>query len=906
MVSSGTAVEFQHEHPPKGLVHARSGENIPAMANMGWSGTPARALFGLGIVAALAGVPGCGGDEPLGGASGGNAGGAGEGGSAGTNAGGSSGSAGSAGSGGSAGSAPAVGRADPSNFPTECDDSCETACARLEECGGGDSEYPMDRETCVSLCGLARGGPVWDDISGNFRCCTSQASCGDVKNCGGYLSVPDPLNSCKQMCKCLLGTATAPSPPTGAVAPPGYTFSTDSVVARRLEASAGRSGVLPGAKPLFRGRYSAYELPFPTSREQLSRAGLEALPTFVDAAGRLAGGTAGLSLRVKGATELAEASRIAKSHGFSDPEKLKYGTNLYYLQGNDPWVALEVREALAALPGVSVEIDMVRQHAESYHPLDPLFPRQWHLENRGERDSVAGVDGRVAEAWDLGFGRSEVIVAVNDDGVAVNHKDLAFDTLSPLNYPEDWESRLSIGAFGGHGTSVAGVSAANGDNGYGGAGVCPGCRVLPHWFGEFGSSGGVTDKDIADGFTRMVDTGAWVINNSWGAAGGDPRFQTQQFGVGVIPQLVTAAFDYAETEGRDGKGTVILFAAGNSNQIMNDYGGYDTVLGVTAVDDQGLKSYYSNYGAKVDIAAPSNGGLNGITTTAAPDGYTNGFGGTSSACPFASGVAALVLSANPELTAAEVRDILRASATKVDPVWGEWEDGFSQYYGWGLVNAYVAVRMATGCSDPTECQAPSDACGDDCAGQQCAECRTDANCAAGYRCQALPALGKQLCVAEAGSGACPAGTDQAGDYCIPQPATCGVCEAEERCNGRDDDCDGAIDEDADCESQLCVQTGEECGEGGQCAGINCTKACSGEQPCDESESCDTVKDRYGKSVQSVKGCNADLAAGCPAGCQLLASSLPDAELKDFVDCMDDGAAACSSAQACALKLPVSF
>src|SRR5690606_38476294 len=104
-------------------------------------------------------------------------------------------------------------------------------------------------------------------------------------------------------------------------------------------------------------------------------------------------------------------------------------------------------------------IDMVRQHAESYHPLDPLFPRQWHLENRGERDSVAGVDGRVAEAWDLGFGRSEVIVAVNDDGVAVNHKDLAFDTLSPLNYPEDWESRLSIGAFGGHGTSVAGVSA---------------------------------------------------------------------------------------------------------------------------------------------------------------------------------------------------------------------------------------------------------------------------------------------------------------------------------------------------------------------------------------------------------------------------------------------------------------
>ncbi|MCA9644960.1 MAG: S8 family serine peptidase, partial [Myxococcales bacterium] len=711
-----------------------------------------------------------------------------------------------------------------------------------------------------------------------------------------------------------------PSPPEGAVAPPGYTFSTDSVVVRRLAAAQASptsavspgstalpgNAALPGAKPLFAGRYSAYQLPFPVSRAHLERAGLEALPTFVDGAGRLAGGTAGLSVQLSRPERLAEVTRVAGSFGFPAPEKLKYGANLYYLQGNDPWVALEARAALAALPGVSVEVDMVRQHEETYHPLDPLFPRQWHLENRGDRDSVRGVDGRVAEAWDLNFGRQRVVIAVNDDGVAINHKDLYFDILAPLNYPEDWESRVAIGAFGGHGTSVAGVAASNGDNGTGGSGVCPGCRILPNWFGEFGSSGGVTDKDIADGFTRIVDGGAWVINNSWGAAGGDPRFQVSQFGVVVIPQLVKAAFDYAETDGRDGKGTVILFAAGNSNQLMNDYGSYDSVLGVTAVDDQGLKSYYSNYGPKVDIAAPSNGGLNGITTTAAPDGYTNAFGGTSSACPFASGVAGLVLSANPNLTAAEVRDILRASATKIDPVWGEWENGFSPYYGAGLVNAYVAVRMATGCSDPADCQAPSDACGNDCAGEQCAPCRTDANCAAGYRCQALPALGEQVCVAEVGSGSCPAGTDQVGDYCIPQPSTCGVCEAEERCNGRDDDCDGAIDEDADCQTQWCIQDGAGCGDTGQCAGITCSTACSASSPCAENESCDVVKDRYGHSVMSERACNTDLSAGCPAGCQLLASSLPDAELKDFIDCMEDGAAACSAVNACAVKLPVSF
>ncbi|MCA9631505.1 MAG: S8 family serine peptidase, partial [Myxococcales bacterium] len=802
--------------------------------------------------------------------------------------------------------APRVGRADPSGFPEECDDSCETACARLDECGGGDSEYPMDRERCVALCGSARGGPAWGDISGNFRCCTSQDSCSDVKNCGGYLSVPEPINACNQLCGCLFGSSNAPSPPTGAVAPPGYTFSTDSVVVKQLDAQSGPSALLPGAKPLFRGRYSAYQLPFPLTRAQLERRGLEALPTFVDAAGRLAGGTAGLSVRLSDATRLGEVTRVAAGFGFAAPQKLRYGRNLYYLQGKDAWAALDARAALARLSGVQVEVDMVRRHTETYHPLDPLFSRQWHLENRGDRDSVRGVDSRVAEAWDLGFGRGDVIIGVNDDGVAVNHKDLAFDTLAPLNFPDDWESRLAVGAFAGHGTSVAGVAAANGDNGYGGAGVCPGCRVLPHWFGEFGSSNAVTDKDIADGFSELVDAGAWVINNSWGASGGDPRFQVTKFGLSVVPQLVKAAFDYAETEGRDGKGTVILFAAGNSNEIMNDYGAYDTVLGVTAVDDQGLKAYYSNYGPAVDIAAPSNGGLNGITTTAAPDRYTNAFGGTSSACPFASGVAGLVLSANPELTAAEVRDILRASASKIDPVWGQWQDGFSPFYGWGLVNAYVAVRMATGCTDPADCQAPSDACGEDCAGEQCAECRTDANCAEGYRCQALPALGKQVCVAEAGSGSCPQGTDEVGDFCVPQPSTCGVCESEERCNGRDDDCDGAIDEDAGCETQWCVQGGEGCGDDGRCAGVTCTAKCTAQMPCEGSASCDPVKDRYGHAAQALTGCNEDYSSGCPAGCQLLASSLPDADLQDFVSCMDDAGSTCSAAQACALKLPVKF
>ncbi|MCA9644808.1 MAG: hypothetical protein KC492_29160, partial [Myxococcales bacterium] len=208
---------------------------------------PTFAIAGLSLAAVLGGAPlvACGSDEPVGSDLGGSGAEGGDAGAAGAGAGGEAGAGGSAGSSGGA----AVGRADPANFPETCDDSCETACARLDECGGADSEYPVDRETCVSLCGLARGGPVWDDISGNFRCCTSQASCGDVQNCGGYLTVPDPVNACKQLCNCLVGPSTAPSPPEGAVAPPGYTFSTDSVVVRRLAAAQASptSAVSPGS-----------------------------------------------------------------------------------------------------------------------------------------------------------------------------------------------------------------------------------------------------------------------------------------------------------------------------------------------------------------------------------------------------------------------------------------------------------------------------------------------------------------------------------------------------------------------------------------------------------------------------------------------------------------------------------
>jgi len=167
--------------------------------------------------------------------------------------------------------------------------------------------------------------------------------------------------------------------------------------------------------------------------------------------------------------------------------------------------------------------------------------------------------------------------------------------------------------------------------------------------------------------------------------------------------------DYCATNGRGGKGTVIFFAAGNSNFNIdlnnNDsYSSYPGVVAVAASTNLDKKASYSSFGPSISICAPSNGGTLGITTTdlTGSGGYsagnfTNGFGGTSSACPLATGVGALVLSANPNLTWRQVKSVLEQSADKIDvgSSFGQYDAlGHSIYYGYGRVNAQRAVALA--------------------------------------------------------------------------------------------------------------------------------------------------------------------------------------------------------------------
>jgi subtilisin-like proprotein convertase family protein len=192
-----------------------------------------------------------------------------------------------------------------------------------------------------------------------------------------------------------------------------------------------------------------------------------------------------------------------------------------------------------------------------------------------------------------------------------------------------------------------------------------------------------------------------------------------------LPPSTRLAIDYAVANGRGGKGCVVFFAAGNGNEsVDNDgYASYEKVVAVAACNDRGMRSVYSDFGAAVWCAFPSNdiefpevnhpapltpgiwttdrNGVAGYNGGSAAEGdiagnFTNSFGGTSSACPGASGVAALVLSISPGLKWHEVKDLLKKACDKIDPQGGNYDSltGRSPKYGFGRLNALAAVTLA--------------------------------------------------------------------------------------------------------------------------------------------------------------------------------------------------------------------
>ena len=353
-----------------------------------------------------------------------------------------------------------------------------------------------------------------------------------------------------------------------------------------------------------------------------------------------------------------------------------------------------------ALADFSEDCEARTQALNNPRISDPLYACQWHL-NGADYANI-----NVGPAWRSGVLGEGVNIALVDRGMDYKHEDLRANVDIALNHDYNDEGDI-YNRLGHHGTHVAGIIAAR-DNSVGIRGVAP--RATLYGYNLLDGSGTLAEE--LDAMTRNADVTA-VSNNSWGNREG---VWAKRAGT-----MWERAIDAGITTGYGGKGTFYVFSGGNGHLLgddsnLDEYANYYGVTAACSVQGWGARAPYSEMGANLWVCAPSNqrpgsfelGGRFGIVTTENSDNYVKDFGGTSAATPVISGVAALMRSANPDLTWRDLKLILAATAQKNDSSNTGWENAgrryrsesstdryhFNHEFGFGLVDAGAAVEMA--------------------------------------------------------------------------------------------------------------------------------------------------------------------------------------------------------------------
>jgi subtilisin family serine protease len=320
--------------------------------------------------------------------------------------------------------------------------------------------------------------------------------------------------------------------------------------------------------------------------------------------------------------------------------------------------------------------------------IEPYYSQQWALDinsnfySRNAINTDAHIHPNGLYSTYTGNG---IKVAIIDDGLDVSHEDLVGAISATYDLATQSTNVAQTYSTAYHGTAVTGIVGARANN-IGVRGVACKSRIL---FLKYKPS--MTDTETIELFDKAAAFGADIISNSWGTGN-------------VSPAVKAKIVDLANN-GRGGKGISIVFACGNGDPVFhigedmgNDESAIPEVISVGATNKYNERTIYSNYGANLDIMAPGGESL-GITTldpmgsnggASIDEDYllyndSNGFVGTSAATPIVSGVVALMLEKNPNLTRAEIENILKSSADKIGTV-GYDADGRNDYYGYGKIN----------------------------------------------------------------------------------------------------------------------------------------------------------------------------------------------------------------------------
>jgi subtilisin family serine protease len=318
---------------------------------------------------------------------------------------------------------------------------------------------------------------------------------------------------------------------------------------------------------------------------------------------------------------------------------------------------------------------------ESNISLEPHYQKQWHLVKNETVYLQNSIDDNAhIHAGDLlnTYSGKGIKIAIIDDGLDTNHEDLENAIVSTYDIVSKSSNVEHLNQGDQHGTAVTGIIGARA-NEKGILGIAYNSDIIFLKHKE-----DMSDSETIELFNKAEEFGADIISNSWGT-------------YDVSPAVKDKIQDLA-INGRDGKGMLIVFAVGNDNQDMgNDESAIPEVISVGSTDIDNTRAWYSNYGENLDILAPGGYGI-GITTldpmginglAILDDNYlfyddSNSFIATSASAPIISGVIALMLEKNPNLTRIQIEDILKNSSDKIGSF--NYENGRNDYYGYGKIN----------------------------------------------------------------------------------------------------------------------------------------------------------------------------------------------------------------------------